>query len=243
MPEEGQGNKKSVKKTLLKKMLLAVFIAGIFVLSIYVDLGNQLERIQNWIKSIGPWGPAAFIIIYAALTVLAMPGSVLTLAAGAIFGLIEGTIYTFIAAMLGACGAFLTARYFARDWVKEKLSGGNKLGSIDSALETEGLKIMTLLRLSPVFPFNFLNFALGFTGVKFRDYVIAGFAMIPGTILYVYYGFVAGSVVKIAGKERPERGIEYYLFVAVGLVATIAVTAVITKMAKKALKKASGEDL
>lgn len=223
-------------------LLLTLIVAAIGA-SVYFDLGNQLAKAQDWISGLGAWGPAVFILIYSLLTMLAVPGSVLTLAAGALFGLFWGVVCTFSAAMIGSCGAFLIARYLARDWIKHRIESNPRFVHIDAAMGREGLKIMALLRLSPVFPFNFLNFALGLTGVRFRDYFLAGFAMLPGTLLYVYYGFAAGSVAKIADEPPSERGIGYYLFMGVGLIATIAVTAVITRIARKSLQKSANVPL
>lgn len=233
----------SAKPSRIRPLILLLLVACAIGASVFFDIGAHLERMQAWISDLGPWGPAVFISLYAVLTTLAVPGSVLTLAAGALFGLVRGVAYTFIAAMIGSCGAFLLSRHLARNWVKRRMADDARFTRMDAALGQEGLKIMALLRLSPIFPFNFLNYALGLTGVSFRDYVSAGFAMLPGTILFVYYGFAAGSVAEIAGEGAPERGIEYYLFMGVGLAATIAVTAVITRIARKSLRDAAGDAL
>jgi len=97
-----------------------------------------------------------------------------------------------------------------------------------------------LLRLSPVFPFNLLNYALGLTKVRFGDYLIACIGMLPGSLLYVYYGALAGEVAALAGGEAPEKGAGYFALLAVGLVATIAVTTVVTRSARRALDEATG---
>lgn len=226
-----------------RPVLLLALIACALAASTFFDVGSQLERAQGWIATLGPWGPAAFILLYATLTVAAVPGSILTLTAGALFGLAYGVAYTFVGAVLGSCGAFLTSRYLARDWVRRRLAVNPRFARMDAALEREGLKVMVLLRLSPVFPYNFLNFALGLSGVRFRDYLLACFAMLPGTLLFVYYGFAAGSIAKAAGEATPERGAEYYVFLGVGLAATVAVTALITRIARKALGDSTDEDL
>jgi len=231
------------KTSRARPALLLLIVACAIGATAYFDLGAQLERAQQGIADLGPWGPAAFVLLYASLTLVAVPGSILTLAAGALFGLGWGVLYAFMAAMVGSCGAFLISRYLARDWVKARIASDPRFSRMDAALGREGLKIMTLLRLSPVFPFNVLNFGLGLTGVRLRDYVLANFAMLPGTLLYVYYGFAAGSIAKVAGEAEPERGIEYYVFMGAGLAATIAVTAVITRIARKSLRDAAGEEL
>ena len=170
-----------------------------------------------------------------------MPGSLLTLAAGAIFGLLEGTFYVFIAATLGACGAFLVARHAARPAIERRLEGNTRFAAIDRAVANQGRRIVFLLRLSPAFPFTLLNYALGLTRVRFADYAVASIGMLPGTLLYVYYGKLAGEVAALASGAAVERGPEYYAVLVLGLVATVAVTAVVTRLARRALKEAGAE--
>jgi uncharacterized membrane protein YdjX (TVP38/TMEM64 family) len=173
---------------------------------------------------------------YAVFTVAFLPGSLLTLAAGAIFGLVRGTAYAFTGATLGAAASFLVARYGARRAIEQKIAGNARFAAIDKAVGKEGFKIVALLRLSPVFPFNLLNYALGLTKVRFLHYLLASVAMLPGTLLYVYYGHAAGSLAQAAGggaKQGPEK----WISLGIGLAATIAVTAVITRLARRALNQ------
>ena len=141
--------------------------------------------------------------------------------------------------MLGSSGAFLIARYIARGWVENKLAQNERFDAVDRAVAESGLKITFLLRLSPAFPFSFLNYALGLTRVSFRDYALAGFGMLPGTLLYVYYGSVIGAVAKIATQTETPKGSGYYVVMAVGLVATILVTTLVTRIARRALTEAT----
>jgi uncharacterized membrane protein YdjX (TVP38/TMEM64 family) len=180
-----------------------------------------------------------FILGYAIAVVAFVPGSVLTLAAGAIFGIGAGVVYVFIAAVLGSSAAFLVSRYLARGAIEQRLTGNARFAAIDRAVGEQGRKIVFLLRLSPVFPFNLLNYALGLTRVRFVDYVTAALGMLPGTLLYVYYGKLAGDVAALAGGAAVEKGAGYYAVLGVGLVATIAVTAVVTRTARKALREAT----
>jgi uncharacterized membrane protein YdjX (TVP38/TMEM64 family) len=161
----------------------------------------------------------------------------MTLAAGAIFGLLKGSIYTFSGASLGAAGAFLIARYLARGAVEKKIEGRPRFEAIDRAVGMQGLKIVFLLRLSPVFPFNLLNYALGLTKVRFRDYLAACFGMIPGTFLYVYYGKALGSLAAIASGTQVERDTGYWLVLGLGLLATVGVTTIVTRIARQALNR------
>ncbi len=202
--------------------------------------GQYVPRFAQWVASLGVWGPVVFILGYTVATVAFVPGVILTLAAGAIFGLVQGTLYTFIGATLGACGAFFVARYAARRAIEKKIEGNPRFAAIDKAVAKQGLKIVTLLRLSPVFPFNLLNYALGLTQVRFLDYLLACFAMLPGTLLYVYYGHAAGSLAEAAGGHI-QKGTAYWVSLGVGLVATLAVTTIITRVASRALKEQIGE--
>jgi uncharacterized membrane protein YdjX (TVP38/TMEM64 family) len=181
-----------------------------------------------------------FILGYAVAVVAFVPGALSTLAAGAIFGVVWGVVWVFIAAVLGSSLAFLIARYVARDAIARRLASNPRFAAVDRAVGREGRKIVFLLRLSPLFPFTFLNYALGLTTVRFADYVLATPGMIPGTILYVYYGKLAGDVAALAGGAPVERGAGYWAVLALGLVASIAVATVVGRMAKRALGEAVG---
>jgi uncharacterized membrane protein YdjX (TVP38/TMEM64 family) len=158
------------------------------------------------------------------------------LGAGVIFGVIWGSLYVFIGATLGAIAAFLGGRYLAQGWVKEKISSYKKFAIIDKAVSKEGLKIVLLVRLSPLFPFNLLNYAFGITSVSFQDYLIGSVGMIPGTIMYVYFGSLVGDIALIGSKNQAGNIILHWVIQIMGLIATIAVTVYVTKIAKKALK-------
>ena len=216
---------------------IALGIAAIVLVVVLARrAGALLPEFAAWVKHLGGWGPAVFIAGYAAATVAFLPGSLLTLAAGAIFGVGAGVAYVFVAAVLGSCAAFLIARYLARAIVERRLAGNARFATIDRAVGAQGLRIVFLLRLSPIFPFNLLNYALGLTRVRFVDYVVASIGMLPGTVLYVYSGKVAGDVAALAGGAAVEKGAAYYAVLAIGLVATGAVTLVITRTARRALR-------
>jgi uncharacterized membrane protein YdjX (TVP38/TMEM64 family) len=216
-------------------------LAVLITLARALDLGAYLAAAQGWVERLGPLAPFAFILGYALLAAAGAPGAVLTLAAGILFGLVEGTLYTVVGAIAGSTLAFLIARYAFRGWVEQRIARSERFRTLDRMLRGEGLKIVFLLRLSPIFPFNFLNYALGVTNVRLRDYVLGGFGMLPGTVLYVYYGTVLGSLAKLAGGAEVERGRGYYAVLALGLVAALAVTALITRMARRAFKQAAEE--
>jgi uncharacterized membrane protein YdjX (TVP38/TMEM64 family) len=203
--------------------------------------GAYVPQFAEWVDGLGFWGPFAFVLGYIVATLAFIPGSVLTLAAGAIFGLAEGTLYVFVAATVGATLAFLVARHAARRLVEKRIEGDARFAAIDRAVGAEGRKIVFLLRLSPVFPFNLLNYALGLTRVRLADYFIASIGMLPGTLLYVYSGKVIGDVAAVAGGAGPERGLGSWLLIGVGLAATLFVTVIITRIARRALEGATGE--
>lgn len=198
---------------------------------------DLIKQSLDWVASLGIWGPIAFIVLYNLATVLFIPGSLITLGAGFIFGVFWGTIYVSIGSILGATFAFLIGRYLARDWVTQKLEGNQKFKAIDEAVAQEGWKIVGLTRLSPIFPFNLLNYAFGLTKVSLKDYFFASWVgMFPGTVLYVYVGSLAGSLATLGTEERQRTPLEWGLY-GVGLMATVIVTLYVTKIAQKALNQ------
>jgi uncharacterized membrane protein YdjX (TVP38/TMEM64 family) len=205
-------------------------------------LGGYLPEFAAWVESLGPLGPLMFVAGYAAAVVAFVPGSLLTLAGGAIFGLAAGALWVFLGASLGALAAFLIARYVARGPIERRLARHPRFAALDRAIEKEGRKIVFLLRLSPVFPFVLLNYALGLTRVRLADYALACFGMLPGTLLYVYYGKVAGDVAALAGGVSTERGAAHYVVLAVGLLATVVVTTLVTRIATRALRESAAID-
>jgi uncharacterized membrane protein YdjX (TVP38/TMEM64 family) len=169
--------------------------------------------------------------------VLFVPGSLLTLGAGFVFGVAKGTVIVSLGSTAGAAVAFLVARSLSHDWVARRVARRPTLAAIGRAVETEGFKIVLLTRLSPVFPFNLLNYAYGLTAVPFRTYLLASWiGMLPGTIMYVYLGSAANSLATLLSGEAPRSTGEHVLF-AVGLAATVAVTIVVTRRAKRTLKE------
>ena len=200
---------------------------------------NPQEWLRNalqWIDSLGAVGAIVFILLYIIATVAFLPGSILTLGAGVVFGVVLGSFYVFIGATLGATAAFLVGRYLARSWVAKKIEGNQKFRAIDEAVGKEGRKIVLLTRLSPVFPFNLLNYAYGITGVSLKDYVIGSVGMIPGTIMYVYIGSLAGSLAKVGTEAQPANPTVQWTIRIIGFIATVVVTVYVTKIARKALE-------
>ncbi|MFQ5737948.1 MAG: TVP38/TMEM64 family protein [Acidobacteriota bacterium] len=222
-------------------MVLAVAVIGtLLVLGWQYNLQALLKRSLDWVAGLGPWGPVAFGAIYVVAAVLFIPGSILTLGAGFVFGVLSGSLVVILSATLGAVAAFLIGRYLARDWVARQIEGSGKFKAVDEAVAKEGWKIVGLTRLSPIFPFNLLNYAFGITRVSLRDYFLATFfGMMPGTVMYVYIGSLAGDLATLGAGERVRTPVEWSLYV-VGLLATVAVTIYVTRIARKALEQRVG---
>lgn len=217
--------------------IIAAVVALLIVAQKFFNVQQLLINALNWIEGLGPWGPVVFIFIYILATVLFIPGSLLTLGAGVLFKVIGGSICVSIASTLGASCAFLVGRYLARNWVSKQIEGNEKFKAIDGAVAKEGWKIVGLTRLSPIFPFNLLNYAFGVTQVSFRDYFLASWiGMMPGTVMYVYIGSLAGSLATLGAEGRDRTTGEWILY-GVGLLATVAVTVYVTKIAKTALEE------
>lgn len=217
--------------------------AGVAVWQFGRSAAGALPAFAAWVEGLGPTGPLLFVAGYALAAVALVPGSLLTLAAGAVFGLAAGIAYVLVGATLGALAAFLVARHLARPWLERRLRGDARFRRIDAAIGRQGFRVVVLLRLSPVLPYTLLNYALGLTRVRTSSYVLASVGMLPGTALYVYYGKVVGDVAALASGAAAPRGTGYYLVLGLGLAATIAATVVITRIARRALSEEAGDEL
>jgi len=224
------------KKGLIIRLAAAAIVVAVLVLcSKYLHFQELLTSALEWVSGLGMWGPVIFIMIYIVACVLFIPGTILTLGAGVIFGVVKGAVIVSISATLGATAAFLVGRYLARGWVAKKIEGNRKFQSIDEAVAREGWKIVGLTRLSPVFPFVLLNYAYGLTKVSLRDFFFASWVgMIPGTVMYVYIGSLAGDLAKHGAGGRARTAAEWGLY-GVGFLATVAVTVFVTRIARRAL--------
>jgi len=220
---------KTSKLTLRIMVVLALVVAVMLF-----DLGAWLEATIARVESFGPWGPLVFIVVYVIATVLMLPGSALGLAAGALFGVVYGTGIVSIASTLGAALAFLVGRFLARDAIAARMAGNPAFAALDRALTDDGWKIVALARLSPVFPYTLLNYAFGLTKVRFTHYVLVSWiAMLPGTVLYVYLG----SLARVGGRASEKTPAEWAMY-AVGLLATVLVTVILTRMTRRAIREA-----
>lgn len=224
---------------ILKIAAIVLAIIGAIIaakqLGITQFINNTLQNILQWIDGLGNWGSIIFIAIYIIAAILLISGAILTLGAGVIFGVVKGSIVVSIASILGATAAFLIGRYLARKWVAKQIENKPKFKAIDTAVAKEGWQIVGLTRLSPVFPYVFLNYAFGITQVSLKDYFFASWiGMMPGTIMYVYIGSLAKDLATLGAGNRETTAIQWVIRV-VGFIATVAVTVYVTKVAKKAL--------
>ena len=221
----------------VKLILVVAAILALLLASRFFPVGEYLKGLLDWIRGLGPAGYLVFVAVYILAAVLFLPGSVLALGAGAIFGLVGGFVAVSLGSTLGAAASFVVGRFLARDAIAKKVEGNERFAAIDRAVGREGFRIVLLTRLSPIFPFNLLNYAYGLTKVGFWQFVLASWlGMMPGTVLYVYLGTAAGD---LAGAGTGASGSAGLALKLVGLVATIAVTVFITRVAKKALNEAT----
>ncbi len=220
-----------------KWVLALLAVASLLVIIYFLDVQELFQVALAWISDLGPWGPVFFIVFYILATVLFLPGLIPTMAAGLLFGVLQGTLLVSISSISGATIAFLIGRYLAREWVAGKIQGNQKFEAIDVAVAQGGWKIVGLTRLSPIFPFNLLNYAFGLTQVSLKDYFLASWmGMLPGTVMYVYIGSLAGDLATLGSGERSRTPAEWALYV-VGLMATVVLTLYITRIAQRALNR------
>ena len=226
-------------RSVIVKLVAAVaVVAALLVAGSLFDIQARMHALLHAIEGLGAVGYAVFFAVYVLACVFFIPGSILTLGAGAIYGVVVGSILVSVSSTVGATAAFLVGRYLARGWVSRKIAGNAKFSAIDTAVGEEGWKIVGLTRLSPVFPFALLNYAYGLTNVRLRDYFLASWiGMLPGTVMYVYIGSLAKSLSAVgADCTDCERSALQWVLYAVGLLATVGVTVYVTKIARKALR-------
>ncbi len=186
-----------------------------------------------WVKGLGVGGAIAFILLYILATISFLPGFILTLGAGVLYGVVPGALYVWIGATLGGTCAFLIGRYLARGWVTQQLANYPQFATIDTAVSQAGFKIVLLTRLSPIFPFNLLNYAFGVTGVSLTDYLLGSIGMIPGTLLYVYLGSLAGNLATLnAQSPAVPPAVQ-----GIGFLFTALTVFYVTRLAQRALQQ------
>ncbi|MBA3961522.1 MAG: TVP38/TMEM64 family protein [Chthoniobacterales bacterium] len=213
-------------------------LVGLILLSVaisFLPVGQWVKSFTGWVRHLGVAGAFVFVGVYAVAAVLFLPGAIFTIAAGLVYGIAGGTAVALVGATLGASLAFLTGRYLLRKRIESSFKKNKKFAAIDKAIGKQGWKIVGLLRLSPLIPFNASNYFYGITSIGFVPYVLASFCgMLPGTLLYVYLGAIGQA--GIGGGKKGHSPLEW-TFLGVGLLATIGVTVFVSRLAKKALKE------
>ena len=212
----------------------AVVTAGVVLL----PTKELLSRVLELASGLGIWGAVLVIAFYVVACLLFIPGSLVTLGVGFLFGVVWGTVIVSVGSTLGATAAFLAGRTLAREWIERKVATGARFQAVDRAVGQQGFKIVLLVRLSPLFPFNLMNYAFGLTRVRLRDYILASWiGMLPGTVMYVYLGSAAKSLADLAA-GRIEGGAGQKILFGVGLIVTVVVTILVTRIARRALQEA-----
>jgi uncharacterized membrane protein YdjX (TVP38/TMEM64 family) len=202
----------------------------------FLPVAAWLRRFQRFVLGEGALGYILYVLVYAACCVLFVPASILTLGAGAIFGLIGGTIVVVIGATLGAICSFVLARTLARRRIETMIGADERFQALDRAIAREGPKIVFLIRLAPIFPFTWVNYAFGLTAVRPLAYVAATFiGIIPGTLAYTWLGYAAAGAT--TGSSTARTAIQV-----TGAVAAIIVTLFVARLATRAVRKAGAEE-
>jgi uncharacterized membrane protein YdjX (TVP38/TMEM64 family) len=194
-----------------------------------------LSTLLLQLAALGVWGAVLFVLLYIAATITMAPAFLLTVAAGAIWGVWNGSLLVLLGASLGASAAYLVARRLSGTRVLAWIDRNPRIAAARNAVRHEGAWVQFLLRLSPVVPFILLNYALGLARVRYRDFLIALVGMIPAIVMYAYYGKVVGDVALLAAGVAPPRGPGYYVLLSIGLAATILATTLITRAARRAI--------
>jgi len=203
-----------MKSNFTRLLLFLAVATGITFAIVYRDRFD-IAALEQWVNGAGVWAPVVFMFIYAVGAVFFLPGSVFTLAGGALFGPVWGTLYNLTGATIGAVLAFVVARYLASDWVEQKTGG--RMKQLKEGVESEGWRFVAFVRLVPLFPFNLLNYALGLTRIKLFHYILASYiCMLPGAIAYTYLGYAGREAV--AGDE----GLIQKALLALALLAVVA---------------------
>ena len=221
--------------TQTRLLLVAVTIALHATAAYFLPLAEWTTSLAERARRTGAVGVVMFVAVYIAATVAFLPGSILTLAAGFAYGPVWGLAIAWSSAVAGATAAFLLGRTLLRDWAARKVSGSAWARAIETAVDREGFKLVLLLRLSPLVPFNLLNYVLSLSNVRLRTYVAASaVGMVPGGALYAYLGSLAPTAAQLSTAADKGGTTRTALYVA-GLAATIAVVVIVTRAARRSL--------
>lgn len=217
-----------------KWIAFGLLLVALSAATAFLPVKEWVKAFSDWVRTLGALGVVVFIAAYALGTVLFLPGWIFTVAAGLVYGVIGGTAVALAGAIIGSTLAFLCGRYLVRNRVEAVTKGSKKFTAIDKAIGEQGWKIVGLLRLSPIVPFNLSNYFYGVTAVRFWPYVLASaVGMLPGTLLYAYLGAAGKAGLGGESGQSPLK----WIFLGVGLLATVAVTIIVSRAAKRALQK------
>jgi len=219
----------SMPRKIVRVLCVLVLLAGFAFVLRWVKNSGLLDEALHWIQSLGPWAPLVFVLLYVGTVLICLPAAILTAGGGFIFGLTLGGCYVLLAATIAANLCFLIARHLAREWISKKLAAHPKFRALDEATAQDGWKIVALVRLAPVFPFSLTSYAFGLTRVPFKQYFLANFAMIPGTMMYVYFGSIARDLTE---KPTTPPWVKWTVFAL-----TLIVVVYITRFAKRVLSR------
>ena len=218
-----------------RMLLIGAALAAILIAAWLLPVAEWTTRIAEWARGSGAAGVVVFFVAYVVSTVALLPGSLLTLAAGFAYGPVWGLAIASPASVAGATAAFVLGRTLLREWAASKVARSLRARAIDAAVAREGGKLVLLLRLSPLVPFNVLNYALSLSRVRLGTYIAASFVgMLPGTALYVYLGSLAPAAASLSASVEQGGSARLALYVA-GLAATVAVVVIATRAARRAL--------
>lgn len=225
------------RKSVIRIVLVVLAVAAFLVAMRLLPLGEWIASFQKWVQSVGPIGYVVYILVYMAFCVFGIPASPLTIGAGAIFGFVNGTIVVVIGATLGATLSFLLARTVMRKKIEAMTAKNAKFRALDKAITREGGRIVFLVRLSPVFPFAYINFAFGLTGVRTLSYIVATFlGIIPVTAAFVY---ISATAAQAASTDMSSTRLAINI---IGGVLAVIVTVFVTRVATRAIKRAGVDD-
>lgn len=216
----------------------ALFGVALVILVRALPIDRAMASLQTAVGELGVWGPAIYGATYVVAALLFVPGSALTLAAGVLFGPLWGTVVVSVSSTVAAAIAFLIARYLARGTIARSAGRYPKFAAIDEAIGQGGPKIVAMLRLSPAVPFSLGNYLYGLTSIRFWPYVLASWLfMLPGSFMYVYLGHAGQVGLSAAAGTQTKRTPGEWALLAVGLLATVAVTVYVTRLARKAIRE------
>lgn len=234
---QSQNNQSKKGRSIAKLFFFVILILAVAATFKWTDIGSYFSReyIEDTLNRLGSFAPVGFVLFYGLATTLGVPGTILTIIGGVVFGSYLGTLLIVIGATLGASGAFFVAKFLARDFINEMFGKTPWFKKFDDGIKENGLYFVLFIRLVPVFPFNGINFASGLTKIKFRDYFIGtAVGIIPAT--FVFANAASKAAEAAAGGKI---GAEFY--VSFALLGVIAMIPLIYKRIKSK-KENGGED-